>query len=96
MMKWGQKGTIQKTLQRLIRGGLLKTAIKLSVNEATLKDWKNTKIQSLQRSLSSEFTLNKVKLQIRFHLCILFKTEDYQVFVVLQTMALYIKTGKWR
>lgn len=42
-MKGGQKGTIQKTLQRLIRGGLLKTAIKLSVDEATIKDWKKYK-----------------------------------------------------
>lgn len=37
MMKWGQKGIIQKTAK--IKGGLLKSAIKLSVDEGTIKNW---------------------------------------------------------
>lgn len=39
-MKWGQKGIIKKALQRFIKGGLFKTAIRLSTFVTTKKDWK--------------------------------------------------------
>lgn len=40
MIKWEQEVVIKKALQKFIKDGLLKIAIKLSMDKIKKKDWK--------------------------------------------------------
>lgn len=65
------------------------------MNETTIKDWEK-RIKNPERvlkDLSSNSTLNKVKLQVRFHFCIQFKKEAYRRPMVFKGFG-PIKTGK--
>lgn len=74
MMKWRQKRIIQKTLQRFIKGGLLKAAIKLSMGEVTTKDCRKV-ILKIQEEPTRVTKFSFDFKQIRLHLYILFEKE---------------------